>query len=498
MLGALPDQCVADARRRRAAALIWRGERISYGELGEMVESAHAQLAQLKLPEQRPAAILAKKSPQAIALILACLRTRRPVLLPSVALGPETLGELCAQAGCSHVLSPRDDPAGIAAEVVGSGGARSTPWWSDDAGVAMMLTTSGSTGTPKIVPLTHGAFDRFTAWAAARFDIQAGTTVLNYAPLNFDLSLLDIWTTLEHGGCVALVDQDRATNAGYLLDLLKANEVHVVQAVPMLFRLLLDAARDGADRLHSVAHVLVTGDSIPAATLTALFDLFPRSRFHNVYGCTETNDSFIHEIDPSGVSVESRIPIGEPLPGVGAVIVAREGRVVQGPGTGELLVTTPFQTPGYLPEPLNDGKFVPHPEGLDSRPYFRTGDVVRRDADGTITLEGRTDCHVKVRGVRVNTEAVERVILEHEQVLEVAVVPMPDELGGHRLHAVAQRRPASGLNSLSLRQHCARRLDRAAIPTTLEVVTAPLPKTPTGKVDRQRTVHHHQRRRAGD
>ena len=104
-----------------------------------------------------------------------------------------------------------------------------------------MLTTSGSTGLPKIVPLTVGAVDHFTDWAAAQFEIGPGTNVANYAPLNFDLCLLDIWTTLKHGGCVVMVDQDRATHGGYLADLLADNEVNVVQAVPMLYRLLIDA-----------------------------------------------------------------------------------------------------------------------------------------------------------------------------------------------------------------------------------------------------------------
>ena len=58
--------------------------------------------------------------------------------------------------------------------------------------------------------------DAFTDWAAEQFGIGPGTVVANYAPLNFDLCLLDIWTTLKHGGCVVLVDQDRATQSPYL------------------------------------------------------------------------------------------------------------------------------------------------------------------------------------------------------------------------------------------------------------------------------------------
>ena len=396
MLAPLSDGVLEHARRRVGApALVWRGEPITYGGLGEMVHRARAQLESLELPEHASVGVPARKSPQTIALVLACLMARRPVLLPSVDLGPETLGKLLGQAGCSHSLSAGED--GTVGSVATTGEATRSE---DDPtsarsprpdDVALMLTTSGSTGVPKIVPLSHGALDRFTAWAAARFDIAAGRTVLNYAPLNFDLCLLDVWTTLRYGGCVALVDPDRATRPDYLLDLLTSNDVDVVQAVPMLYGLLLDAARDGERELPGIEHVLVTGDSFPARSLAALSDLFPRSRFYNVYGCTETNDSFIHEIDLACGRPDGRIPIGSPLPGVDAVIVTAEDRVVAGPGTGELLVTTPFQTRGYLSQPLNDGRFVPHPEGTDARTYFRTGDIVRRHADGSITLEGRTE-----------------------------------------------------------------------------------------------------------
>ena len=86
-----------------------------------------------------------------------------------------------------------------------------------------MLTTSGSTGLPKIVPLLAAAIDA-SPTGRPRIRDRPGHRVLNYAPLNFDLCLLDIWTTLKHGGIVVLVDQDRATNGGYLADLLVDHE----------------------------------------------------------------------------------------------------------------------------------------------------------------------------------------------------------------------------------------------------------------------------------
>ncbi|MGH3900325.1 MAG: AMP-binding protein [Pseudonocardiaceae bacterium] len=495
LVAALPDHVIEQARRRPTApALLWHGERISYGDLEAMMYDTRSYLERLPLSDKGPVGILAKKSPQAIALILACLLDRRSILLPSVDLGSDTLQQLFEQAGCTQVLSPGAHSTTTAGKVrcaaVGATRTedRSRPQPPPGTGDAsLMLTTSGSTGVPKIVPLSLPAIDRFTDWAGARFGINNGTTVLSYAPLNFDLSLLDIWTTLKHGGCVALVDQDRATNARYLVDLLTTNEVHVIQAVPMLYRLLMDATRDGGHRLESVRHVIVTGDSIPHRTLKELPALFLQARFYNVYGSTETNDSFIHEINVSRVSAQHQIPIGQPIEGVSALVVSDGDHVVEGPGMGELWVSSPFQTRGYLTEALNDSKFVPYRSEAGQRTYFRTGDIVRRHGDGSITLEGRTDSHVKVRGVRISLQAIEQVILEHDQVLEVAVVAVPDDLAGKRLHAVVRRDRAGNLNSLSLRQHCAHNLDRAAIPSTINIVTEPLPKTSTGKVDRQRS-----------
>ena len=287
-------------------------------------------------------------------------------MLPSVELAPETLAQLFAQAAASRVLAPQehagDGAAVTAAPAESAADAQWPPAGSDGADVSFMLTTSGSTGLPKIVPLAAAGIDEFTAWAAAQFEIGPGTTVLNYAPLNFDLCLLDIWTTLKYGGTVVLVDQDRGTNGGYLAGLIADHEVNVVQAVPMLYRLLIDVAREAGGAFASVRHALTTGDKMPASSLKELPELFPNARFFNVYGCTETNDSLMHELDLSDGDVPANLPVGQPLPGVTALIEDRGGGFLDGEGTGELLVCTPFQTRGYLNAALNEGKFVVHPD----------------------------------------------------------------------------------------------------------------------------------------
>lgn len=465
----------------QATALLWHDREISYAELAEMAADRRHLLADLAPGE--PVGILATKSPAAIALILACLLTGRRFLLPSPTLAPETLAALFGTAGCRTVLRDDDIAAGAAP---GAAPAGFLPRVSADA-VAFMLTTSGSTGTPKIVPIPHRALDAFTAWAGPAFDIRPGRSVLNYAPLNFDLCLLDIWTTLAHGGRVVLVDTALAAQGRHLLTLLLRHRVDVVQAVPMFYGLVQEAARaTGAPMdltpLRHVSHLAFTGDVIGTQILAALPALFPGARLFNIYGCTETNDSFMAEIAPAETS--SRVPIGQALPGVRSIVVDEQGVVLDGPGTGELYVCTPFQSPGYLDPARSVGRFVAHPCGGDDRTWFRTGDLVSRDAGGRLDLIGRTDFQVKVRGVAINTAEVEAVLLQHPDVIEVAVLTWADPLLGRQLSATVRRNPGSNLNSFGIRQHCARRLPRAAIPATVRVTDEPLPRTSTGKVDR--------------
>ncbi len=162
-------------------------------------------------------------------------------------------------------------------------------------GVTFMLTTSGSTGLPKIVPLAAAGRRRVHRLGGDQFEIGPGTVVANYAPLNFDLCLLDIWTTLKHGGTVAH-GRPGPRHAGRLpRGPVNDNQVNVLQAVPMLYRLLIDVNREDGRTFPSVRHVITTGDKIPASSLAELPKLFPSARFYNVYGCTETNDSLIHE-----------------------------------------------------------------------------------------------------------------------------------------------------------------------------------------------------------
>ena len=188
-----------------APALMWRDTVVSYGELAAGMRAAATHVATLP---PGPIGLRAKKSPAAITFVLGCLAAGRTVVLPSPTLPDETLTTLFERAGCGAVVT---ETGGCTGDTEPS--TVDTPF---------MLTTSGSTGTPKLVPITTQGIERFAQWTHDEFDVGPGRRVLNYAPLNFDLCLFEIWATLRHGGCVVLVDPEIAADCDALLALLTA------------------------------------------------------------------------------------------------------------------------------------------------------------------------------------------------------------------------------------------------------------------------------------
>lgn len=474
---ALVSAVYEHARRSpKQPALVVDGQLTDYAALGALIEDTRRWLH--SGDTDGPLLAPVRSSPAAIAFVLACVAERRVALLPSPELPEATLVSLADRAGCRHrvafepgqlrTLTPtkRLPPVGM------------------PPGCSLLLTTSGSTGLPKIVPIDSAGFDRFVRWARHTLGLRRGIEVLSLAPLNFDLSLLEVWTTLAVGGCVNFVDHAKATQGEHLLELLAQRQVELVEAVPMFHRLLADAAQEHQVVLPAVRAVLLTGDVTPPQLLPRLRRLFPNARILNVYGCTETNDSLVHEVPPD--ATDDPLPLGQPVDGTVALVMDGDAPV-RGPGRGELVVCTPFQGPGYLDAELTRQRFVRLPSQPD-RVFFRTGDMVRRDDNGALLLEGRMDSVVKVRGTRVNTQEVEAVLRAHPAVVEAAVVPRADEMAGTTLTAVVRRASSSDLNSLQVRQHCAAALARTAIPSRIAITDDPLPRNSNGKLDRARLI----------
>ncbi|HSX98182.1 MAG TPA: amino acid adenylation domain-containing protein, partial [Streptomyces sp.] len=303
--------------------------------------------------------------------------------------------------------------------------------------IAYVIFTSGSTGRPKAVPITHRSMTNYLDWALATFGYGPGDRLAQTASVCFDASVRQLLAPLLVGATVHTLSRDLLRDPEALLDRVVADRITVWSSVPTLWERLLTAAEERARRhgtapdLSALRWVHVGGEALPAAHVRRWFDLLggpvgddPRPahthRIANLYGPTEaTINATCHIIDTRPGDDVRHVPIGSPTAGTELTVIGEDGRE-RAPGEpGELLIAGTGLTPGYLGDPrLTAAAFTER----DGRRWYRSGDRVRRTADGVLEFLGRLDDQVKVRGHRVELGEIEAALLTHPGVARAAVL----------------------------------------------------------------------------
>jgi D-alanine--poly(phosphoribitol) ligase subunit 1 len=456
-----------------------------YRQLWARIVEFESALAGIALPACVPIAVTAHKTVDTLALMLALGKQGHTPLATPSTLGSMIKPTMFAAAGIYCELVAESDSGRPIVSLVISGKLQTNavPSIYPADTCPLMMTTSGSTGIPKVVELSASGVNAFFSWGSEYFQLARESRVLSYAPLNFDLSLLEIWAPLAKGATIILVDTARATQTEYLKALIRDSRPDIIQGVPMLYSLLCPISNACDWAINGVRHIVFTGDTTPRKLRERVANLFPQAIFHNVYGCTETNDSFVHSADALTITRNERLPLGRPINGVIYRIVTDEGIDLDGAGEGELHTSTPFLTHGYTDPKLTAKAF--YTESNNFRVYYRTGDRVARDESGQLTLIGRNDFIVKVRGVRTNPLDIELVLTQMASVKNAVVIPVNDEISGVVLHAVIEPTQGQTPDGLTMRMFCAQRLPHTSIPRGFHLHENPLPITSTGKPDRK-------------
>jgi amino acid adenylation domain-containing protein len=363
---------------------------------------------------------------------------------------------------------------------------------SDPGSPAYILHTSGSKGVPKGVVLSHGNARAFVEWAVEEFGLGPADRISSHAPLHFDLSILDLFATCRAGGCVVLVPESQSGLGGALNRFVAEKRITVWYSVPGALTRMLAAKNSPLLAESSLRVVLFAGETFPIAQLRRLHSLIPEAGFYNLYGPTETNVCVFHRVRPSDVAEHRRrpVPIGRPCPYAEAFVVDQSGLPVeQEPGqSGELCVAGTSVMLGYWRDDdlTTVRTLLVRRDGAEPLRAYRTGDLVRLDDDLNYEFCGREDDMVKIRGHRVEIGEIEAVLASAGNVREAACVAVGDDSGERTLEAyvVPEAHP---LDVSQLRRHCLAEIPRYMVPERFHV-SAALPVTATGKVDRNRLV----------
>lgn len=358
--------------------------------------------------------------------------------------------------------------------------------WIIDQDLAYIMYTSGSTGLPKGMMHTHHGSISYARWGALHVGLQAADRVASHAPLHFDLSIFDFFSTAQSGACVVLVPEAVTRLPASWTEYIESEEISCVFTVPFaLIEMLERGAMDQRD-LSSLRWILFGGEPFPPKHLRNLMEALPDVRFTNVYGPAEAPSCTAYDIPGPPTDFDEPIPIGTVSRNSAGLILDEDDNECRDGEPGELCIRSSTLTKGYWNRPdLNEKAFFLR-NGLGPFPdvFYRTGDVVVRHEDGLLRFLGRRDRMIKTRGHRVELDEIEAALATHASVSEAATFAVPDQMGSKEIRAFVKLLEGETVAPSDVLRHAATKLPPYAIPAELNIVDE-FPRTTSGKIDRR-------------
>jgi amino acid adenylation domain-containing protein len=355
----------------------------------------------------------------------------------------------------------------------------------DSPAIAFLFYTSGTTGTPKGVEVREAGVMRLAQPGYIRLAEGARYACLSNPA--FDALSFEVWAPLLTGGCCVILGPEEAQTPHLLAQALIRERIDTMFVTTALFNAVVDKA---PECFATVGQVLIGGEALNAPLIGRWYrhNTDSATRLFNAYGPTEsTTFALCHPI-PCDFDADA-VPLGKPLPGTGALLVAGGTRQAEAEEVAELHLSGVGLAAGYrnLPEET-DRRFVRLPwyDGGQEL-WYRTGDLVRQDAEGGLAYVGRDDRQVKVRGFRIEPGEVEKGLLSHPAVRHAHVGSRRDAAGNNELLAYLVLREDVSYEEFDrhltaslptyMRPHRLFRLDK-------------LPLTANGKVDSAALLRH--------
>jgi fatty-acyl-CoA synthase len=333
-----------------------------------------------------------------------------------------------------------------------------------------LMYTSGTTGRPKGVMLTHANL----AWKNLAHLVEFGFTSadlgLACGPL-YHVGALDLTTTsLIAAGATTIIH--RAFDAAAVVDELERSRVTTVWLAPAMVNAIMSLPDIASRDLSSVRLIINGGEKMPIPLIERIQRTFPSAWFADAYGLTETvsGDTFLDRD-----SIVTKLgSVGRPCLYLELDIWDDQGRSVAAGERGEIVMRGPKVFKGYWRDPEATAK------AFDGG-WFHTGDIGIRDEDGYLFIVDRLKDMIVSGGENIAGSEIERVLYDHDAVLEVAVVGRPDERWGEVPVAYVVLREAQHASADVLIEHCRGQLAKFKVPKDVIFLDA-LPRNPSGKV----------------
>ncbi|NWC47356.1 amino acid adenylation domain-containing protein [Pseudomonas sp. IPO3747] len=475
------------AAQPNAIALRFDTQRITYRQLNERANQvAHRLLAEGIRPDDR-VAICVERGPEMIIGLLGILKAGAgyvpidpayPLERIAYTLADSAPVAVLVQADTQHLVGDltRIDLNSLRAESIVNPRVALSP-----AHLAYVIYTSGSTGLPKGVMIEHRHVARLFTATEHWFGFNANDVWALFHSFAFDFSVWEIWGALMHGGQLLIVPQLVSRSPDECYALICDAGVSILNQTPSAFRQLIAAQSAQA---HSLRQVIFGGEALEPGMLKPWYAraINAGTQLVNMYGITETTVHVTYRaLEAADAQLVGVSPIGVRIPDLQLYVLDARREPLPMGVVGELYVGGAGVARGYLNrDQLNAERFLADPAtGLR---MYKTGDLGRLLADGSVEYLGRNDDQVKIRGFRIELGEIEATLASANGVRDAVVIAREDEPGDKRLvaYVIAERE----LGAAELRDHLLLSLAEYMVPSAF-VLLDQFPLTTNGKLDRK-------------
>lgn len=493
-------------RTPRAFACAFGNERWTYAELNSRSNTIASLLRAAGVTRGSIVAVALDRSLDLLAGLIAVLKTGAAYLPIDVRMPQGQIAHALMDANPSAILTERsmchrvssglsaivlvdenrDHKDSVATRAV-TGEPEQTPINHEDT--AYLIYTSGTTGEPKAVEVSHRSLVNLLSAMQAAPGFATDDVFLAITPISFDIAALELFLPLVSGGTVVIASREETEDPHLLASAIRRSGCTVMQATPSTWRTLLhsgwNGARQSADGNSTrKLRALCGGEALPRELANCL--LATGTELWNMYGPTEaTIWSLIHRVTQESEEERPLVTVGRPITNMKAYILDNQQQPLGIGVQGELFLGGVGLAKGYRGRPQQTADRFSIVKSFGCLRLYRTGDIAVRRRDGDIDVLGRTDNQVKVRGHRVELEAVEAAVLRHPRVEAAAARAWPEPTGDFKLSIYIVARDAPAPNLADMRAFLQTTLPDSMIPS--DVIHLPaIPLTQNGKVDRAR------------
>jgi amino acid adenylation domain-containing protein len=464
------------------------GEQLSYAELNAQANRIGRRLVELGVGPEVLVGVCMRPSVRRLAVLLAIMKAGGGYVPLDPELPAERLSFLISDTAMPVIVAdPASEPGlpataatilSVEAEwpaILGQDGGN-LDLALQPSNVAYVIYTSGSTGQPKGVVVEHRHALNFLLGMIEHWKIGPDDRVLQFASLNFDVSVMDMFMTLCSGATAILADRQTLISPPRLAELMRAERVSFACMPPAVVNLLT------GQEFPDLRVLLSAGEELSAELVKAW--LRPGLHFYNGYGPTEAAiGACFGEMDGTIFPP----PIGRPKPNYQVYVLDQYLNPLPVGAIGELHIGGAGVTRGYLNRPeLTAERFISDPfRKADGARLYKTGDLVKRLPDGSIAFVGRIDGQVKIRGLRVELGEIESAMRAVPGVAQAVVTVLTDPAGQKQLAGYLRIEPeaAADFSVADLRAELGQRLPAYMVPASLLVLDR-FPLTHNGKIDK--------------